>query len=69
MEPFDVLNMGNFSYFHLEHSNCYHFYFFKFWDPFISPKKKIPPIIGFMILKTTGLNPRFQCKYFFTTCY
>ena len=39
MEPFDVLNMGNISYFHLKHSNCYLFYLFKFRDPFISPKR------------------------------
>ena len=26
MEPFDVLNMGNISDLHLEHSNCYLFY-------------------------------------------
>ena len=39
MEPFDVLNMGNISDFHLEHSNCYLFYVFKFRDPYISPKK------------------------------
>ena len=58
MEAFDVLNMVNFSYFYLEHSNCY---LFKFGDPFISPKK-ILPIIGFMVLKMTGLNPRFQRK-------
>ena len=40
MEPFDVLNMGNISYFYLEHSICYLFYLFKFRDPFLSPKKK-----------------------------
>ena len=28
-------------------------------------KKKILPIIGFMVLKTTGLSPRFQCKNWF----
>ena len=39
MEPFDVLNMGNISDFHLEHSNCYLFNVFKFRDPYISPKK------------------------------
>ena len=39
MEPFDVLNMGNISDFHLEHSNCYLFYVFKFRDPYIGPKK------------------------------
>ena len=33
----------------------------KFPDPFMS-QKKILPIIGFMVLKTTGLSPRFQCK-------
>ena len=31
--------MGNISDFHLEHSNCYLFYVFKFQDPYISPKK------------------------------
>ena len=39
MDPFDVLNMGNISNFHLDHSNCYLFILFKFQDPFISPKK------------------------------
>ena len=39
MEPFDVLNMGNISYFHLEHSNCYLFYVFKFRNPYLGPKK------------------------------
>ena len=39
MEPFDVLYMGNISNFHLDHSNCYLFYFPKFQDPFISPEK------------------------------
>ena len=38
IEPFDVLNMGNISYFHLKHSNCYLSYLFKFRHPFISPK-------------------------------
>ena len=33
----------------------------KFQDPNISPKK-ILPIIGFMVLKMTGLTPGFQCK-------
>ena len=61
MEPFDDLNMGNISDFHLEHSNCYLFYVFKFRDPYIGPKK-ILPIMGFMVFKTTGLNPRFQRK-------
>ena len=56
MEPLDVLNMENISYFHLEHPNFYLFYLFKIWDPFISP------IIRFMVLKTTGLNPWFQRK-------
>ena len=28
VEPFDVLKMGNISYFHLEHSNCYLFFIF-----------------------------------------
>ena len=61
MEPFDVLNMGNISYFHLEHSKCYLFYLFNFQDSFKGPKK-ILQIIGFVVLKTTGLNPRFQPK-------
>ena len=61
MEPFDVLNMVNTIYSNLEHSNCYIFYLFKFWDPFISPKK-ILPIIRFVVLKKTGLSPRFQRK-------
>ena len=39
MEAFDVLNMGNISNFHLDHSNRYLFLLFKFQDPFISPKK------------------------------
>ena len=39
MDPFDVLNMGNISNFHLDHSNRYLFLLFKFQDPFISPKK------------------------------
>ena len=30
MKPFDVLNLGNISYFHLDHSNCYLFYRFNF---------------------------------------
>ena len=64
MEPFDVLNIGNISYFHLEHSNCYFFYLLKFRDPFISPKKNLP-ITGSMVLKTTGLNPWFQRKNWF----
>ena len=40
IEPFDVLNVENISYYQLEHSNCYLFYVFKVWDPFISPRKK-----------------------------
>ena len=43
----------------MDHSNCYLFSFLKFQVPFIS-KKKILPIIGFMVLKTTGLNPEFK---------
>ena len=39
MDPFYVLNMGNISNFHLDHSNRYLFLLFKFQDPFISPKK------------------------------
>ena len=58
MKPFDFLNMGNISNFHLDHSNRYLFHFLKFQDPFISKKKNLP-IIGFMVLKTTGLNPEF----------
>ena len=61
MEAFDVLNMGNISDFYLEYSNLHSFSVFKFQDPIISPKK-IPPIIGFMVLKTTSLSPGFQCK-------
>ena len=45
----------------MDHSNCYLFYFLKFQVPFIS-KKKIIPIIGFIVLKTSGLNPGFQHK-------
>ena len=33
MESFDVLNMGNISYFHLEHSNCYLFIFLNSGTP------------------------------------
>ena len=62
MEPINVLNMGNISDFHLELSNLLFFYFFKSDNPFISPRKKILPIIGFMVFKTTGLNPGFQRK-------
>ena len=61
MEEFDVLNMGNISNFHLDHSNFYLFMLFKLQDPLMSPKK-ILPIMGFMVLKTTGLNPGFQRK-------
>ena len=38
-----------------------HFSLKKFLDPFIS-QKKILPIIGFMVLKTTGLSSWFQRK-------
>ena len=48
MEALDVLNMGNIQNFHVDHSNRYLFYFFKFQDPFIGPKKIIP-IMGFMV--------------------
>ena len=61
---FDVLNMGNIFYFHLEHSNLHFFYFFKFHGPFIS-LKKILPTIGFMVLKTTGFSLGIQQNYRF----
>ena len=38
------------------------FYFFKFQDPFIIPRKKNLPMIGFMVHKTFGLNPALQRK-------
>ena len=62
MEPFYVLNMGNILYFHLEYSNCYLSYLFKFRHPFKSPKKNLP-IIGFMVLTTTGLNPNTKLGF------
>ena len=52
-----VLKMGNISYFHLEHSNCYLFYIFKFRNPFISKKKSSDyRVYG------TSFNPLFQRK-------
>ena len=40
----------------------------KFQDPYISPKK-ILPIMGFMVLKMTGLSSQFQCKNRFWKIY
>ena len=40
MEVFDVLKMWNILNFHLDHSNCYLFYFLKFQDPLKSSGKK-----------------------------
>ena len=34
----------------------------KFQDPYFKSEKKGLPIIGFIALKTTGLNPGFQRK-------
>ena len=39
IRPFDVQSMGNISDFHFEPSDLHFFQFFKFQNPFISPKK------------------------------
>ena len=62
MEPFDVLNMGNISYFHLEHSNCYLFYVFKFRDPYIGPEKKIFQLWGLWYSKRPAWTHGFNAK-------
>ena len=41
MQLFDVLSMGHISDFHFEPPNLHSFQFFKFKNPFISPKKKV----------------------------
>ena len=40
------------------------FIFFKFQDPFLSPKKNLP-ITGFIVLKKTGLTHNFKTKIYF----
>ena len=43
------------------HGKCRYWHPLKLTAPFIT-QKKILLIIGFMVLKTTGLSSRFQCK-------
>ena len=61
MDPFYVLNMGNISNFHLDHSNRYLFLLFKFQDPFISPKKNSSDyrVYG---SQNDGLEPRVSTQ-------
>ena len=69
MKPIDILSIGNISDFHSEPSNLHFFMVGKSrtWPPLIltAPfitKKNFVPFMRFMVLKTTGLNPQFQCK-------
>ena len=78
MEPFDGPIEGNTLDFHLEHSNCYLFYVFKFRDPYLGPKKnsseygvygiqndRLEPMVSTQksVLKNMHRVPRYWLKH------